>query len=120
MTENQNASSQPAKTPVTKFKLSSGKEVYLKEPQIGDSEYAMKIAGKEAGPENEGYLSVLFQKEMAKVLLVKIDDKTLSLQDKADLKSLFNFREWSQVLKAVQLIVGDEGNFELTPEHTSL
>lgn len=105
---------------VTKFTLSSKKTIYIREPEIGDTEHAMRIAGKEAGPENQGLLSVLFQKEMAKILLVKVDDKTLSLQDKQQLKNLFTFREWTQVQQAIQAVVGDEGNFQLTPEITTL
>ena len=105
---------------VTKFTLNTKKVVYFREPEIGDSEHAMRIAGKDAGPENQGLLSVLFQKEMTKLLLVKVDDKTLSLTEKQNLKALFTFREWSQVQKAVQAVVGDEGNLELTPEITTL
>lgn len=110
------------KLQVSKFTLSTNKVIYLREPQIGDTEYAMKIAGKQAGPENQGYLSVLFQKEMVKLLLVQVDDKKLGLTEKQQLKSLFTFKEWTQVQKAVQAMVddGDSGNFELTPEITTL
>lgn len=105
---------------VSKFTLSTGKTICIREPQIGDTEHAMKIAGKEAGPENQGLLSMLFQKEMAKILLVQVDDANLSLAQKQDLKSLFTFKEWSQVQKAVQMIIGeDQGNLE-TPEIVTL
>ena len=92
---------------VSKFTLSTGKIVYIREPEIGDTEHAMKIAGKEAGPENEAYLSVLFQKEMVKVLLVQVDAKKLTLADKQQIKTLFTFREYTQVNKAVQAIDRD-------------
>lgn len=105
---------------VTKFTLSTGKKIYVREPEIGDTEHAMRIAGKESGPENQGLLSVLFQKEMAKILLVKVDEKTLSLSEKQNLKALFTFREWTQVQKAIQAVVGDEGNFQAEPEITTL
>lgn len=108
------------KVQVSKFTLGSGKIIYIREPEIGDTEHAMKIAGKEAGPENEAYLSVLFQKEMVKLLLVQVDEKKLGLADKQQLKKIFTFREYTQVNKAVQAVVGDEGNFDLTPEHTTL
>jgi hypothetical protein len=109
------------KVQVAKFTLGTGKVIYLRDPEIGDTEHATKIAGKEAGPENEAHLSVLFQKEMIKLLLVQVDKKKLTLQEKQDLKKLFTFKEYGQVSKAIKMMVDDgEGNLDLTPEHTTL
>lgn len=106
---------------VYKFTLNTGKVIYLREPEIGDTEHATKIAGKEAGPENAAHLAVLFQREMTKLLLVQIDDKKLSLQEKQQINSLFTFREYKQVTAAVKKVADDEeGNFDLTPELTTL
>ncbi len=105
---------------VSMFTLGTGKKIYLREPEIGDTEHAMKIAGKEAGPENEGYLSILFQKEMIKLLLVKVNDQVLGMADRQQLKKLFTFKEYIQLGKAAKALLGDEGNFDLTPEHTTL
>lgn len=107
--------------PVCKFTLSTGKTIYLREPEIGDTEHATRIAGSEAGPENQAYLMVLFQKEMIKLLLVQVDNKKLTLQEKQQIKNIFNFKEYAQVCKAVKHLTDDiEGNLELTPEHTTL
>lgn len=108
------------KITVSKFTLGSNKVVYIREPQIGDTEHAMRIAGKEAGPDNQGLLSVLFQREMTKLLLVQVDEKKLGMQEKAQLKQIFTFKEYAQVQKAIQMVVGeDEGNLEM-PEITTL
>ena len=106
---------------VYKFTLGTGKVVYLREPDIGDTEIATKIAGKEAGPDNNAYLGILFQRELVKLLLVQIDNKRLSIIEKNQIKTLLNLKEYNQILKAVKQILGDdEGNFDLTPEHTTL
>lgn len=107
---------------VAKFTLSSGKVVYLREPKIGDTEHAAKVAGKLAGAENQAYLGVLLQKEMVKLLLVKVDDKELSISEKQMLDKLFTYKEFNQVQQAVRMMTDDEqGNSEkLIPEFVGI
>jgi hypothetical protein len=107
---------------VTKFTLSTGKEIFLREPKISDTEHATKIAGMEAGPENTAYLGTLFQKEMVKLLLVAVDGKQLSLKEKMSMDSLFNMKEYGQVSRCMKVVLGDDdgGKFELTPEIVTL
>jgi hypothetical protein len=107
---------------VTKFTLSSGKVIYLREPTIGDTETAAKIAGKKAGSDNQIYLGVILQKEMLKLLLVSIDDKKLNLTDKELIEKLLTYKEYNQSLKAVQMVLADdeEGNGALIPEFTTI
>jgi len=107
---------------VAKFTLSSGKVIYLREPRIGDTEHAAKIAGKLAGAENQAYLGVLLQKEMVKLLLVQVGDKKLSISEKQMLDKLFTYKEFYQVQKAVRMMTDDEeGNSqELTPEFVGI
>lgn len=109
------------KMSVFKFTLSSGKEVYLREPRIGDDEHASRVAGNIAGPENTAHLGVLFQKEMIKLLLVQIGQSKLSLEEKQQLDKHFTYKEYKEVTKAIMMIVGDDqGNPELAPEIVSL
>jgi hypothetical protein len=105
---------------VTKFTLSSGKQIYLKEPTIGDTETAAKVAGKKAGSDNQVYLGVVLQKEMLKILLVAIDGKQLNLTDKEQVDKLLTYKEYNQALKAVQMVLADEGNESMIPEFTTI
>jgi DNA transposition AAA+ family ATPase len=101
---------------VTKFTLSSGKVIYLREPRIEDTENAAQVAGKKASAENQAHLMILIQKEMLKSLLVKVDEKELKLVDKEDLNKLFTYKEYGQALKALQMITGDEAGNGPIPE----
>lgn len=108
---------------VTKYTLSSGKEIYFREPKIIDTEEAAKSAGKLAGNDNQAHLMILIQKEMIKRLLVQVDDKRLTALDRNNLDSLFTFKEYNQVSTAIQHLIEDgesEGNLVLSPEIVSL
>lgn len=107
---------------VSKFTLSSGKVIYLREPKISDTDYAVQVAGKQASPDNQAHLGVLLQKEIVKQLLMKVDDKMLDIADKQKLDDLFTYKEYNEVQKAVQLLTGTEaGNsIELTPEFVDI
>lgn len=106
---------------VAKFTLKTGKTIYLREPQIGDTEEAAKIAGKKAGSDNQVYLGTLLQKEMLKILLVQIGDKQLSLHDKEKIDTLLTYKEYNQAMKAVKMVLeDDEGNDLSTPEFTTI
>jgi hypothetical protein len=98
-------------TAVYKFTLGSGKEIYLREPKMSDSESAIQVAGLKAG-ENMALLGLITQKELFKKLLVQVDGKELKMSEKEDLNSLFSFKEWNQCLQALHKVTGDddEGN----------
>jgi len=106
---------------VSKFTLKSGKEIYFREPSIGDTEEAAKIVGKKASPDNQIHTGILLQKEMLKRLLVKIADHELSMIEKETLDNFLTFKEYNQALKAVRLVLGeDEGNETMTPEFVTI
>lgn len=107
---------------VSKFTLTGGKEVYFREPKISDTDYAAQVAGKQAGPDNQAHLGVLLQKEIVKLLLVRINTKDISVQEKQDIDKLFTYKEYNEVQKAVQMLTGTEsGNsVELTPEFVDI
>lgn len=91
------------------FTLSSKKVIKLREPKIGHSRTAAQVAGKKAG-DNNAYLQMLIQEEIAKLLIVEVDGKILSAIEKENLDNLFSIKEYSQVLQAIQMIGGeDEG-----------
>jgi len=101
-----------------KFTLSSKKVIYLREPKMSDNEGAIKVAGMKADEKNLALLGLLTQKEMFKKLLIQIDSKKLSMNEKEDLNSLFSYKEWSQCLQALTQVTGvdDEVGNELIPE----
>lgn len=106
---------------VAKFTLKSGKTIYLREPQIGDTEEAAKVAGKKAGTDNQVYLGTILQKEMLKLLLVQVDGKELSITDKEKIDKLLTYKEYNQAMKAVKMVLeDDEGNDLPTPEFTTI
>lgn len=104
-----------------KFTLSSGKVVHLREPLIADTETAAQSAGNQSKGDNQLHMGMILQKELLKLLLVKVDGKTLSMTDKQVLDKVFKFKEYSEVLKAVKMVLGeDEGNAQLIPEFETI
>ena len=75
-----------------KFTLSSGKVVHLREPLISDTETAAQTAGKQASGDNQLHMGMLLQKELLKLLLVKVDNKALNLTEKQQLDKHFKFK----------------------------
>lgn len=110
--ENQNT------IPVSKFTLSSGKIIMLREPRIRDTETIAQLAGRKAG-DNMAHLGILMQKELFKLLLVAINEKSVSPKEKDMLDDLFSIKEWRECMKALIMVTGDEeqGN-EMIPEFT--
>jgi hypothetical protein len=102
-------------TAVYKFTLSSGKEIYIREPKIADSESCIQLAGKIAG-DNMAMLGLVTQKELFKKLLVQVDEKKLSMNEKQSLDSLFSYKEWNQCVQALQQVTGDEEGKLQAPE----
>jgi hypothetical protein len=106
-------------TPVYKFTLSSGKEIYLREPKMSDSESCIQIAGLKA-KDNMALLGLLTQKELFKKLLVQVDGKVLKMAEKENLDSIFSFKEWNQCSQALAMVTGEnEGNLA-SPEITTI
>lgn len=101
-----------------KFTLSTKKEIYLREPKIGDIETASQLAGKKAS-DNQAYLGVLVQKELLKLLLVQVGTKKLNMAEKENLDALLGFGEYQECLKAINMITKSEGN-ELEPEFVTV
>lgn len=92
-----------------KFTLTTNKTVHLREPRISHTRLAAQVAGKKAG-DNQAYLNVILQEEIAKQLIVKIDDVEVMKSKIENLDSLFSVKEYGQVIQAIQMIGGeDEG-----------
>lgn len=106
---------------VTKFVLNEKTTIYLREPRIDDTEKCAQIAGKKSGGENQAHLAILLQKEMLKSLLVQVNNKTLTMQEKEQMDKLLTYREYNMATKALQMVLGgdDVGN-SLTPEFTTI
>lgn len=99
---------------VNEFVLSTGKKIYLREPELDDAETCAQIAGKTTDPKNVVHLGMVMQKEMLKLLLLKVNNQTLKLQDKQNLKALFTVKEYNQALQALKMVSedGSEGNLQ--------
>lgn len=95
---------------VNKFTLTGGKVIYLREPTVGDLETIARLAGKQAGNENQAHLSVLMQKETLVQMLVQIDNDRI--EGPININNTFTLREFKQAIKAVSMVTGDddEGN----------
>jgi hypothetical protein len=97
---------------VYKVKLSTGKEVYLRQIKIKDQEMAAKAAGRSSDGDNKIAMAIAMQKELIKILLTQIDGKPLKAVEKEDLDSLFSYQEYMQLMSVVGKITdtGDMGN----------
>jgi len=102
---------------VHKVTLGSKKVIYLREPKIKDQELATQLAGKYVKDDNRIGLAMAIQKEMLKMLLVKIDDNELSGPDKEDLDKLLSYQDYMQLQMVMGKITGGSeeelGNFEM-------
>ena len=93
--------------------LKSGKAVYLRKMKIADTENAARICAR-GSDGDANLLQMLMQKELAKLLIVKIGPNreavpvTVSAQEKEDMDALFDMTEYSQVLKAIGIMAGSE------------
>lgn len=92
---------------VYKVVLGSKKEVYLREPKIGDLETAAQLAGK-GNADNQMLMGIKVQKELVKILLVQVGENKLSATEKEQLDKHFSFKEYQQLLKVVGKITGDD------------
>lgn len=85
-----------------KIELDSGKEVVFRTPVVGDQEKAAERVGKES---NQNTYMLKLQNELVKVLLHSINGKKLGGAEKQDLKNLFEFDEYTQLLLAIDNIL---------------
>lgn len=100
---------------VHKVTLSSGKVVLIRDLKIKDQDMAIQAAAQRAGSENQMALAAAMQKEMLKMLIVKVDEKAVKPIELEDLDSLFSYQEYMQLSQVLnKLTGGDEkmGNFK--------
>jgi hypothetical protein len=98
-----------------KIKLQSGKIVVLREPLIKDQEHAAMAASPRANGDST-VLQVLMQGELMKLLIVSVDGKVPSAQQKEQLDGLFTLKEYTQLAMAAGKITGsvsDLGEYQL-------
>lgn len=94
---------------VYKVKLSTGKEVLLRQIKIKDQELAAKAASR-TGEDSKYGMAIAMQRELIKILLVQVDGKQLKASEKEDLDSLFSYKEYMQVANVLQKITETEGD----------
>lgn len=88
-----------------KVTLNTKKIVLLRDPKIKDQELAGQLSG--ANTDNVLSTSMLFQKEMIKILLLEVDGKKLSAIQKEDLDALFTLREYAELTFVIKQLMGD-------------
>jgi hypothetical protein len=94
---------------VHKVTLSSGKVVMLREMKIKHQTLATQAVGSKAG-DNQLLMATLMQQELLKTLLVNIDGRPVSGQEREDLDSLFSYVEYNQLSRVIgQIAGGDAG-----------
>lgn len=101
-----------SKMNVYKFVLPTGKIIFLKEMKIADTQLAAKMAGKKVTSGNNLEMGIALQTELIKLLLVQVDDKTLTHADKNNLDDLFTMKEFRFVNKALEKMQGDDSEGE--------
>jgi hypothetical protein len=92
---------------VTKVTLTSGKVVLLRDIKIKHTE----LAAQEAAPKANGdanVLSMLMQKILVRMLIVKINDKQPSATELEDMDELFTMAEYGQILQVVKKLTGGD------------
>ena len=94
---------------VSKFTLSSGKVIYLRDPKISDQEECARLCGN-AG-EHVALMGVIMNKEMLKQLLVGVQEKgaeshTPLNPTTTNLDDVFEYSEFMQATQAVKMVTG--------------
>jgi hypothetical protein len=92
--------------------LSTKKEVILREMEIEDEENAAAEVAAKAG-DSPMLFAFLMQKALIKQLLLRVDGKALTLNDKENLKALFTKREYDEVRTVVARVSGVDGSKDL-------
>ena len=93
--------------PVIKVVLKSQKVVYLRELELVDEDEAIRAIGT-AGSDNQLLMGKKLQDEMLRRILVGIDDKRLSGQEKQNLQKLFSYSEIQQLRRVMKKMGGDD------------
>lgn len=91
-----------------KFKVGEGKtakEVVINEITVSDQRTSAKNVGECS---NEAELQIAAQQELLKILLVSVDGKALKGHEKENLGNVFSWKEYNQVMKVVQDMMGNE------------
>lgn len=109
---------------VSKFTLSSGKFILVRDGRIEDVETSTQVAGKLADKENTIHMGLMLQKEMIKKLVVAVGQKgqtveelkMLKMSEKEDLNNLFTLKEYMEVAQSVQSIAGEPEKGKLQME----
>lgn len=97
-----------------KVTCSTGKTVILREPRIEDQIKSSEAASVRLSENASKYsFAIAMNQEMAKLLLVKVNDKEVKGSDREDLESLFTYREFSEVSQIVGKLTG--GSEEKAP-----
>lgn len=101
---------------VHKATLSTGKIVLIREPKIKDNELASRAAAASVKSDSAFAYGMALQKELLKLLLVKVGEVQPTAIQVEDLDSLFTYAEFMQCLKVVAKVAGledDMGNFQI-------
>lgn len=92
-----------------KVKLSSGKEVILRQIKIKDQELSAKAASR-SGDDSKYGMAIAMQKELVKILLVQVNGKPLKAVEKEDLDTLFTYGEYMQLVEVLGKITDTTGD----------
>jgi hypothetical protein len=86
--------------------LTTGKKVIVREPKIKDQDLAASAVAGKAG-ENSMSFAMHVQTEVIKQLIISVDGKVLSGQDKEKLDNHFSFQEYSELQLGIKDILGE-------------
>lgn len=98
---------------VHKVTLSTGKIVLVREPKIKDQELATRAAAATVKGDNAFNMGMAIQKEMLKLLIVRVNENLPKAAELEDLDGMFSYGEYMQMLKVVGKVAGmddDLGN----------
>lgn len=96
------------KDPISAVKvtLSTGKIVVLKEYKIKDNRLATKMLGN--AKMNQLEAGIAMQENLLKILLLEIDGEPVDHAKKNDLDNIFSVKEYSQLMKVLSKMTGDD------------
>ncbi len=86
--------------------LSTGKKVVLREPKIADQDLAAQEVAPEAGDSTISFM-LLLQTALLKSLIVSVDGKVLTGQEKESLDKIFGYVEYSELQLGAKEILGE-------------
>lgn len=89
-----------------KITLDTGRTVLFRPLQIKYYKVAAQAAAKQAG-NNQTLLSMHLQDELAKMLMVELNGKKLSMAEKESFESMFSPTEYRQIMMTLEELIGD-------------